>query len=357
MGPVTREVHRGQCTAAPIGIPKGRWCCRGNSRPAGGRPQLVGSSASILSMYSVSLTIPRTEEVHESPALGRAAARTVYCVQVRSALPNLVPMASPPSSSLPCASRSPALTQRATDASGSSRRGMGTSSGCTARSELSLTRGSRPRRCRSASFSTTAAPSTCRRFGRPSRRTCSTPEMCARCAAARTVARARTPQTARARGPQVVQRAWAASRGGADSEQMPLEELLEALELPPPATSSTWEARERVEEKVGVEVRERVAAAPMAAPSDRHRSPLRPPQIEGYLRKQGGSRSGKGQQWRRRRASGHPSPRPSAARRMQASRSPAERTRARAGTLHSAARRYTTTGTASSRSNRRALSS
>lgn len=234
---------------------------------------------------------------------------------------------------------------------------MGTSSGCTARSELSLTRGSRPRRCRSASFSTTAAPSTCRRFGRPSRRTCSTPEMCARCAAARTVARARTPQTARARGPQVVQRAWAASRGGADSEQMPLEELLEALELPPPATSSTWEARERVEEKVGVEVRERVSAAPMAAPSDRHRSPLRPPQIEGYLRKQGGSRSGKGQQWRRRRASGHPSPRPSAARRMQASRSPAERTRARAGTLHSAARRYTTTGTASSRSNRRALSS
>ena len=33
-------------------------------------------------MYSISLSIPRTEEVHERPALGRAAARTVYCVQV-----------------------------------------------------------------------------------------------------------------------------------------------------------------------------------------------------------------------------------------------------------------------------------
>ena len=33
-------------------------------------------------MYSISLSIPRTEEVHERPALGRAAARAVYCVQV-----------------------------------------------------------------------------------------------------------------------------------------------------------------------------------------------------------------------------------------------------------------------------------
>ncbi len=33
-------------------------------------------------MYSISLSIPRTEEVHERPALGRAAPRTVYCVQV-----------------------------------------------------------------------------------------------------------------------------------------------------------------------------------------------------------------------------------------------------------------------------------
>ena len=308
-------------------------------------------------MYAVSLSIPRTEELHITPSLGRAAARTVYCVQVRSALPNLVPNGVTPVLLPPLR-----VQVTCTYATGHRREWQlkkrygyfeRLHRSIRALTHERLEAAALPKRKllnhRSPKYLSTLrqaleaylldAGDVRALRGRAYRSTCSHASDRAR---ARTAGRATRLGSVPRRRRQRADAARGAPRG---------------TRTAPPATSSTWEARERVEEKVGVEVRERVAAAPMAAPSDRHRSPLRPPQIEGYLRKQGGSRSGKGQQWRRRRASGHPSPRPSAARRMQASRSPAERTRARAGTLHSAARRYTTTGTASSRSNRRALSS